>query len=154
MASKPVPFFPYRLFMLWFEPLAAINGAYMATFTASEFLRIVAPRDAPHSSTPTPDESLALTQLASMYLLFAFNEGVLLRYVGPERRDIWRLVVMGCLLGDLGHLYGLWNVAVEVGATDVFWNPMLWTRWEDWGNLGLTWFGLGLRLCFMMGVAL
>lgn len=151
MASQGIPW-PYRAFMLWFEPLSALNGAYLAAFKTGDFLRIISPPAYPHPATPPPTETLALTQLASLYVLFAFNEGVILRYVGQGRRDIWRLVVIGCFFGDVGHMYALWRIAVDTGATNIFLDPRLWTRWEEWGNLGLTWVGLILRLCFLLGV--
>ncbi|KAJ9293761.1 hypothetical protein DTO271G3_7388 [Paecilomyces variotii] len=151
--KKPIPFL-YRLFFLYLEPLFAINGARLAIFHGSQYLKIIAPPNYPHPPTPTPNESLLLVQIASLYMLFAFAEGVLLRHVGQTRRDIWRLVMMSFVLSDVGHLYGLYRVAVDVEATDVFWDPRLWTRWEEWGNLGLTWFGFFLRAAFLSGVAM
>ncbi|KAL1866273.1 hypothetical protein Plec18167_009113 [Paecilomyces lecythidis] len=153
LEPKPIPFL-YRLFFLYLEPLFAINGARLAVFHGSHYLKIIAPPNYPHPETPTPNEGLLLAQIASLYLLFAFAEGVLLRHVGQARRDIWRIIMMSFVLSDVGHLYGLYRVAVDVKATDVFWNPTLWTRWEEWGNLGLTWFGFFLRTAFLSGVAM
>lgn len=151
--SKPIPFL-YRLYFLYLEPLFAINGVRLAAFQGSYYLRIISPPNYPHSATPTPDETTLLIQLASLYLLFAFNEGVILRHVGQERRDIWRLITIGCVLSDVGHLWALWKLAVAVKATDIFLDPRLWLRWEEWGNLGVTWFGLILRTAFILGVGL
>lgn len=153
LTRKPIPFL-YRLFFLYLEPLFAINGARLAIFHGSQYLKIIAPPNYPHPPSPTPNESLLLVQIASLYMLFAFAEGVLLRHVGQTRRDIWRLVMMSFVLSDVGHLYALYRVAVDVEATDVFWDPRLWTRWEEWGNLGLTWFGFFLRAAFLSGVAM
>lgn len=150
---KPIPFF-YRFFFLYLEPFFAINGARLAIFHGSHYLKIISPPNYPHPPTPTPNECLLLVQIASLYLLFAFAEGVLLRHVGQKRRDIWCLVMVSFVLSDVGHLYGLYRVAVDVKATDVFWDPRLWTRWEEWGNLGVTWFGLFVRAAFLSGVAM
>lgn len=153
-STKPIPFL-YRLYFLYLEPLFAINGVRLAAFQGSYYLRIISPPNYPHPATgPTPDETALLIQIASLYLLFAFNEGIILRHVGQERQDIWRLIAIGCMLSDVGHLWALWKLAVSVKATDIFLDPRLWSRWEEWGNLGVTWFGLILRSAFMLRVGL
>jgi hypothetical protein len=151
--SSPSTHIPliYTIFLLWFEPLAAFSGSIQALFMPQPFLAIITPAVTDTSASPTAIESLLLAQLGSMYLYFAFIGAVLLRYVGSQRPDIWRLVVLGQMLGDIGHLYGLWLVARLVGAESVFWNPAEW-RSEDVMNLGLTWFGFVLRITFLVGI--
>jgi hypothetical protein len=153
----PIPFVDshipliYTIFLLWFEPIGAFLATLQTIFTPKPFLAIITPALADIHASPTPVESLLLVQLGSMYLLFAFLGAVLLRYVGSQRLDIWRLVVFGQTLSDIGHLYGLWLVAILVGAESVFWNPMEW-RTEDVMNIALTWFGFALRIAFLMGI--
>jgi hypothetical protein len=141
----------YTIFLLWVEPLSTFLGTMQTLFTPKPFLAIITPARADIQASPTPVESLLLVQLGSMYLNFAFVGAVLLRYVGSQRLDIWRLVVFSQTLSDMGHLYGLWLVARLVGAESLFWNPMEW-RTEDVMNLGLTWFGFVLRIAFLMGI--
>jgi hypothetical protein len=155
MAPKPSTSahvsFIYTIFLLWFEPIAAFLATVQTLFTPKPFLEIITPALADIQASPTPVESLLLVQLGSMYLYFAFTGAVLLRYVGSQRLDIWRLVVFGQTLSDIGHLYGLWLVARLVGAGSVFWNPMEW-RTEEVMNIALTWFGFVLRIAFLMGI--
>lgn len=141
----------YTIFLLWLEPIAAFSGTIHTLFAPQPFLAIITPAVTDISASPTAVESLLLAQLGSMYLYFAFIGAVLLRYVGSRRLDIWRLVICGQMLSDIGHLYGLWLVARLMGAEGVFWNPIEW-RSEDVMNIGLTWFGFLLRIAFLMGV--
>jgi hypothetical protein len=141
----------YKIFLLWFEPFAAASATIQTLFTRKPFLEIITPALADIQASPTPVESLLLVQLGSMYLYAAFVGAVLLRYVGVQRLDIWRLVVFGQTLSDVGHLYGLWLVARLVGAESAFWNPMEW-RTEDVMNIALTWFGFLLRIAFLAGI--
>jgi hypothetical protein len=152
--SNPIPL-PYRLFHLYLEPVFALNGARLAIQTPQTYLQIISPPTYPHPAAPSPVETLLLAQIASLYALFAFNEAVILRYVGPQRLDIWRLIIMGCLIADVGHMWALWKVAgLTEGGLEIFWDPRMWTRWEEWGNLGLTWFAMLLRMGFVTGVGL
>lgn len=141
----------YTIFLLWLEPIAAFSGTIHALFKPQLFLAIITPAVTDTSASPTAVESLLLAQLGSMYLYFAFIGAVLLRYIGSQRLDIWRLVICGQTLSDIGHLYGLWLVARLMGAESVFWNPIEW-RSEDVMNIGLTWFDFLLRIAFLMGV--
>ncbi|EKG22362.1 hypothetical protein MPH_00292 [Macrophomina phaseolina MS6] len=155
MPPKPIPLI-YRLFFTILEPVFALNGAYIYVATPAAALQIITP-PALHAQTvqQTPIETLLLWQVASLYVLFAFVEGVVLRWVGPQRRDVWRLVMGGIVVSsDVGHLWALKLVAEAAGQPRAWWDPRVWTRWEDWGNQGLTWFGLGLRVAFVLGVGL
>lgn len=98
---------------------------------------------------------MLLWQVASLYVLFAFVELVVLRYVGTQRKDVWRLVFAGIIVSsDIGHLWALKGIADAAGQPEVFYDPRAWTRWQDWGNQGLTWFGFLLRIAFVAGVGL
>jgi len=130
----------YRIFFLYYEPLSAFNGALLCHMNAPMFLRTM-------SSTAiyTPSHQVIFDQLAATYLLFAFNEAVVLRLTHDLK--VWKAMVLGILLCDLVHLYGSW---AELG-TDMFFNPILW-RWEDAINLGMLWSGVVIRVLFLMGV--
>ncbi|KAK7532505.1 uncharacterized protein J3D65DRAFT_606389 [Phyllosticta citribraziliensis] len=143
----------YRVYMLWLEPVFAVIGAYLYIFTPTDALQIITPPPLhPQTLQQTPIEKLLMWEVASLYVYFAFIEFVVLRYVGSERRDIWRLVVAGILLCDMGHLWSLKLVADASGQPSALWDPRMWTRWEDWGNQFTTWFGFLLRVSFILGV--
>ncbi|OJD32615.1 nadp-dependent alcohol dehydrogenase-like protein [Diplodia corticola] len=152
---KQIPLL-YRAFFTFLEPIFALNGAYLYVASPTETLQIITPPGL-HAQTlrQTPIETMLLWQVASMYVLFALIELVVLRYVGPQRRDIWRLVLAAIIVSsDAGHLWALKLAADAAGQPDAFYDPRAWTRWQDWGNQGLTWFGFGLRLAFVAGVGL
>lgn len=151
----------YRIFFLWFEPLCAINGAIMSERTPLTYLKTLTPATLPQPesySGPTPIEMMLLRQAASFMLVFAFMQGVLLRVVGERRRDLWKLVLGGMLLSDLGWLYAAYEVAAAAGGDETrrfwVWNVWMWSRKEDWGNLGMTWLPFFVRLAFLVGVGM
>ena len=165
MAEKPpsdrrIPL-TYRLFFLWVEPLCAVNGAIMSEFAPLHYLKTLTPARLPQPpsySGPTPIETMLLRQAASLILVFAVMEGVLLRAVGEQRRDLWRLVLGGMLLSDLGWLYAAHGVAGAAGGLESnrfwVWNFWMWNRKEEWGNLGMTWLPFFMRVAFLVGIGM
>ncbi|KAB2569618.1 hypothetical protein DIS24_g11956 [Lasiodiplodia hormozganensis] len=152
---KPIPLI-YRAFFTVLEPIFALNGAYIYVAEPTKTLQIITPPPL-HAQTlhQTPIETMLLWQVASLYVLFAFVELVVLRYVGSQRKDVWRLVFAGIIVSsDIGHLWALKGIADAAGQPEVFYDPRAWTRWQDWGNQGLTWFGFLLRIAFVAGVGL
>jgi hypothetical protein len=135
--------FVYRFVFLYFEPLAALSGSALLHWSPPLFLRAMAPETA-----YTPSNQVVYDMLAATYVLFAFNEAVLLRRA-RHSRPIWNTVLTGILLCDAIHLYGS---CAALGA-DVFWNPLRW-RWEDWINLGSLWGQGALRVAFLCGLGL
>jgi hypothetical protein len=83
--------------------------------------------------------------LAATYVLFAFNEAVVLRVTDDIR--VWKAVIAGILCCDLVHLYASHNAL----GKDVFWNPQLW-RQDDWVNDGTLYLGMVIRSLFLLGV--
>ena len=63
-----------------------------------------------------------------MYLLFAINEALVLRSTSDLR--VWRTVLLGLLIADLGHLY-----SVRALGMDIYWNVLKWNK-MDFGNVG------------------
>ncbi|OMP84346.1 hypothetical protein BK809_0000353 [Diplodia seriata] len=152
---KQIPLI-YRAFFTFLEPIFALNGAYIYVASPTKTLQIITPPGL-HAQTlhQTPIETMLLWQVASLYVLFALVELGVLRYVGTQRRDIWRLVLASIIVSsDIGHLWALKLVADAAGQPEAFYDPRAWTRWQDWGNQGLTWFGFGLRIAFVVGVGL
>jgi hypothetical protein len=132
----------YRLFFLWLEPLMALGGSYLCHFDPVSFLRTMSA-----TASYSPSNQVIYDQLAATYVLFAFNEAVVLRVAKDLR--VWKAMMIGLLLCDCIHIYGSWNVL----GTRVFTNPFLW-RAEDRLNLILLWWGLAIRTAFLTGVGL
>jgi hypothetical protein len=134
----------YRLFFLFIEPIGAIVGAYFAHFQPDEYLRLT------HAlSTPSPvplSTQVALSQLGNLYLFFAINEALVLRSTHDLR--VWRTVLFGLLIGDLGHLYTCHPLGI-----DIYWSVMRWNA-IDWGSIPFVYLGASMRIAFLAGVGL
>ncbi|MCJ1469955.1 hypothetical protein MMC07_008600 [Pseudocyphellaria aurata] len=134
---------PYRILLLYFEPLAALNGALLIHFFPSRYLLGMSPRAT--SLSYNAESQVVYDQLSACYIMFAFNQGVVLRQTSDLR--VWKALVLGMLLCDLVHLYGSWTAM----GTDMFVNPLLW-RLEDWVNLPMLYGPGALRLGLLLEV--
>ncbi|KAI1376736.1 hypothetical protein F4677DRAFT_72046 [Hypoxylon crocopeplum] len=133
---------PYRAFFLIIEPISALVGAFYAHFRQDEYLGMTV-----HGASPVAlGTSIVMTQLANLYLLFALNEALVLRSTGDLR--VWRTVLFGLLVADLGHLYSVGSL-----GSWVYWDA---TRWNaiDWGNVPFVYLGASMRIAFLAGVGL
>jgi len=146
-AKKAVGFsvpFIYRAFFLLIEPISALAGAYMAFYRQSDYLQLSHAASAP--STVPFGTSIAMSQLANMYLFFAINEALVLRSTYDIR--VWKTVLFCLLVGDLGHLY----TVRELGL------PIYWSVWDwnaiDWGNIPFVYLGASMRIAFLANVGL
>lgn len=145
--SSQVPFrihFIYRLFFLLLEPISALVGAFFCHFRQRNYLALLDVPSAP-PSVPT-GTSVAMSQLANMYMFFALNEAVVLRST-PDLR-VWRAVLAALLVADLGHLYSM----RELGGR-VYWDILGWNI-GDLGNVPWVYAGATMRVCFLAGVGL
>lgn len=132
----------YRVLFLYFEPMGALLGSLLLHFSPQKFLTTMRPDlvyDAMHQ--------VVYDMLAATYVLFAFNEAVILRLTNDLR--IWKALLCGILLCDAIHLYG----SCSALGNSVFWNPLLW-RWEDAVNLGSLWLQGAIRVAFIYGLGL
>ncbi|KAK9237093.1 hypothetical protein V1525DRAFT_388839 [Lipomyces kononenkoae] len=142
---------PYRLYFLYIEPLFALSGAYLPVFKPNEYLSITVPQDVLYPSLVSPSladqtvTALLMTHISSLYVFFAFNEGVVLRCTSSLK--VWRALLLGCLLSDIGHLYA----ASTVTQSAIFWNPLHWGN-NEWANFGTLWLGAILRVAFLCRV--
>ncbi|KAF2266321.1 hypothetical protein CC78DRAFT_154335 [Lojkania enalia] len=142
-ANNELPYVPllYRLLFLYLEPLFAINGALLCLFSPATFLRTFS-ATAIYASSNQP----IYDQLAATYILFAFNEAIVLRTTKDLR--VWRTIILGILVCDVLHLYAAWRV---LGVS--FWDPRDW-RVEEWTNFGLL-YGPGvIRVMFLLGIGI
>lgn len=145
----PPPGIPlaYRLFFLYLEPVSAIVGAYYAHLNPHTYLVLSHAPSAPLAAATLPTGTrIALSQLANLYLLFALNEGLVLRCTADLA--VWRTLLFGLLVADLGHLYSV--APLGAGVYVEFW------RWNaiDWGNIGFVYAGAVMRCAFLLGVGI
>lgn len=97
----------YTLFFLTLEPLTALAGFIAAACYPAHYLHLTSPQTTSASGPVPPATAITLAQLANLYLLFAINEALVLR----ATRDVavWRALLLGLLIADVGHL---WSVKV------------------------------------------
>ena len=154
---------PYQLFFLYIEPISTLIGAYFAHLDQATYTYLTANPYAGATSitstaagtlpTLSSTHSVILSQLANLYLLFALNEGLVLRATNDRR--VWRTLLFGLLVADLGHLWSCRAVAglADSGDWSLYWQAWRWNRMY-WGNLGFVYLGATMRACFLMGVGL
>src|SRR3984957_15157801 len=89
----------YRTAFLLIEPVFALSGAVVAHFKPLDYLQLTHGASAPLTTAPNPPStSIVLTQLANLYLLFAFNEAFILR--STSDLTVWRTALLGMLIAD------------------------------------------------------
>lgn len=137
---------PYRLFFLLLEPISASVGAFYNHFRQARYLELLdASSAAAHGEVPRAT-SVAMSQLANMYLFFALNEAIVLRSTGDIR--VWRAVLFVLLLADIGHLLSMWELGPRIYYDVLSWNS------GDIGNVPWVYAGATMRLCFLSGVGM
>ncbi|KAK4135225.1 hypothetical protein BT67DRAFT_268766 [Trichocladium antarcticum] len=144
-AASPAGFtlpVPYRFFFLLIEPIATLVGAYFAHFDQTKYLELSHAASAP---SPIPlGTSIAMSQLANLYLAFALSEALILRSTSDLR--VWKAVLFCLLVADLGHLY-----TVRVLGPQIYWSVSEWNA-IDWGNIGFVYVGASMRIAFLTGI--
>jgi len=134
----------YSLFFLVIEPISALVGAFFAHFRQREYLSLI---DSASASSSVPlSTAIALSQLANLYLFFAINEALVLRSTADLR--VWKTVLFGLLVGDIGHLYSYWPVGWQIYYNAPAWNAM------DIGSIPFVYLGASMRIAFLLGVGL
>ncbi|KAI3394871.1 hypothetical protein diail_2158 [Diaporthe ilicicola] len=138
----------YRLFFLYIEPVSALVGAFYAHLRQRDYLLLTHGASAPVLGPIPTGTSIVLSQLANLYLLFALNEAIVLRSTSDPR--VWRAVLFGLLVADLGHLW-----TVRPLGLDVF-LPWNFARWNaiDWGNIPFVYMGASMRAAFLAGLGM
>ncbi|KAK2604175.1 hypothetical protein N8I77_007126 [Diaporthe amygdali] len=138
----------YRLFFLYIEPVSALVGAFFAHFRQSDYLLLTHAASAPVFGPIPTGTSIVLSQLANLYLLFALNEALVLRSTSDIR--VWKTVLFGLLVADLGHLWTVRALGLDVYL------PWNFARWNaiDWGNIPFVYLGASMRTAFIAGVGM
>ena len=145
-----IPFFPYRLFFLYIEPVSALLGAIYAARPA-EYLSLLTLSSSINNSSPplaasSPQVHMALYQLSNLYLLFALNERLVLSSTNSLRT--WRRLLFCLLIADFGHLATMAPLGLDAYWKVWKWNAMLW------GGVGFVYVGASMRLAFLFGLGL
>lgn len=135
----------YRLFFLYIEPISALVGSYYAFFKPDTYLRLTHAPSSPSLGLPLGTQ-VVLAQLSNLYLLFALNEALVLR--STEDLRVWRTLLFGLLVADLGHLYSVSSLGQEV-----YWKVATWTA-MDWGNVAFVYLGATMRVAFLSGLGI
>ena len=135
----------YSLFFLYIEPVSALVGAFYAFFKPALYLNLTHAPSSPSSEVPVCTE-VVLAQLSNLYFLFAINEAFVLRSTKDLR--VWRTLLAGLLIADIGHLY-----SVSPLGSEVYWNVQTWTA-IDWGNVAFVYLGASMRIAFLLGLGL
>ncbi|KAF5016943.1 hypothetical protein F66182_11213 [Fusarium sp. NRRL 66182] len=135
----------YRIFFLVLEPISALVGAFYNHLRQKTYLTLLDAASAPAATVPLAT-SVAMSQLANMYLFFALNEALVLRSTADLR--VWRTVLLVLLFADVGHLYSMYEL-----GTGVYWDVAQWNV-GDLGNVPWVYVGMSMRMCFLWGVGL
>ncbi|KAH7104370.1 hypothetical protein BKA62DRAFT_504777 [Auriculariales sp. MPI-PUGE-AT-0066] len=137
----------YRGFFLVFEPLTVVLAACYAYFTPRTYLALLA-YSKPTTALDEPSQEMlvSLYQLANMYMMFALNEALVLGCT--QNRRVWRILLFGLFVADLGHLATLWSL-----GSQWYWRIDLWNEMHV-GGIGLVYFGASMRLAYICGVGL
>lgn len=130
----------YRALLLYIEPLMALNGSLLCIFFPRMFLHTFSPYLAYHA-----DNQIIFNQLAATYVLFAWNQAVVLRVAKDIR--VWKAIVVGILLCDTIHLWAGFDVMHKEGTM----SPAKW-RPEDWVAVLSLLVPMSLRTAFLAGV--
>lgn len=143
-----IPFFPYKLFCLYIEPLSAIGGAIYAGLLPKTYLQDLMPSSTQFSHQTALETPVLMTlyQLSNLYLLFAINERLVLS--STDNIKTWKCLLFGLLVADFGHLLTLAPLGVDVYWKVWDWNAMMW------GSIGFVYLGATTRISFLLGFGL
>ncbi|MCJ1442717.1 MAG: hypothetical protein MMC23_003214 [Stictis urceolatum] len=139
-ASLP-PVFYHTITLI--EPLLAFGGALQNLLKPEDYLHAL-------TTLTTYDQytRFLYTQLAGAWLVFAFNEAIVMRF--NDDLGFWRLMCLGMLLSDVPYCWstveaaGGWSEFVKVGG---------WRAYE-WMVFLTTMGPVGVRACVAAGIGL
>ena len=143
MANIPLP---YKLFLLWIEPVAVLVGAYYAWLKPSTYLEDTHAASAPGLLGLPTATHVVLRQLGNLYVAFALNEAFVLRATNDLK--VWRATLIVLLIADFGHLYSCYPLGLKMYYDFGNWNAMAY------GNYLFVYCGALTRTCFLLGVGM
>ena len=144
MASilPPLP----KFFFSVLEPLALLVSPVAFTLNQRKFIAAQLPSTSQNIELyrETSTERILALQLVNMYGVIGMIEAVVL-YTTSEPKVVHRFL-LGCAIGDLGHLAAVISVMGIEDATNV-------RAWNDlaWGGIGFTILILAIRVLYLMG---
>lgn len=138
----------YRIFFLWVEPIVTLAGFVAAGFFGHDYLVMTHAETTPSRILGLPiATSVALRQLANLYLAFALNEFFVLRATNDLK--VWKSLLAVLLVADVGHLIACFQAGGFSQYYDVTkWNAMAY------GNLAFVYVGATMRSCFLADVGM
>lgn len=139
MVALPQIPLPYLVILLWLEPVVVFSGSLACYFRPTEFLQTFT--DARYA----PSNQVIYDVLGANYVLFAWNEAVVLRFCKDLR--VWKAFVLGVLVSDILHLYASWAVI----GTEAFFNPMKW-RSGEWITYTTLYVSAANAVAFLMEI--
>jgi hypothetical protein len=148
-----IPLF-YRIFFLYIDPLICLSGVYIFFFAHPFYIENGLPSAIsgliPKTASITPLTEYLLIALGS-YSLFVFTMQILLLHQFRNALEgmnvrIWRIVIFGILLIDLGLIYGVYKTDPKA-----FWNVSGWKS-RDWTNNGILGMLIVIRSAFLLGI--
>lgn len=142
LSTDPYIPFAYRGLLLYLEPFFAFNGSMLCLFAPDVFLNTYSP-----TLRYSPDSQIIYDQLAATYLLFAFNQLVVLRITNDLR--VWKAIVAGILVCDTVHLWA----GLKVMGIELFMSPWMW-RLEDWIAMLTLLIPVSMRVAFLSEVGI
>lgn len=134
----------YRILLLYVEPALAVQGAVMCAWSPLWYLSVMTPHATDDLYHPTLQ--VIFNQLSATYLLFAFNQAVVLR-VADGNLPVWKAMITGMLVCDLIHIHATKDALGWETQLD----PTRW-RFDDWFNLVVLFGMSALRIAFLLGV--
>lgn len=138
----------YQIFFLWVEPISTLAGFIAAAFFGHDYLVMTHAETTPSKILGVPiATTVALRQLANLYLAFALNEFFVLRATNDLK--VWRTILAILLVADVGHLLACY----PAGGFSQYYNVTQWNA-MDYGNLAFVYVGATFRSCFLAGVGM
>lgn len=134
----------YKLFCLYIEPVSTVVGAYYAWFEPVTYLELTHAQSAPGILGLPVATHVVLRQLANLYMAFTLNEALVLRATNDLR--VWRILLLGLLIADFGHLYACFPLGISYYYDVANWNSIAW------GNIAFVYCGATTRICFLLGI--
>ncbi|KAJ3497357.1 hypothetical protein NLG97_g1968 [Lecanicillium saksenae] len=142
-ATATVPFV-IRFILTVFEPLSALNGAWMCLHNPGSYLTIMTRNAFPF----TKSETFMYTTVAGSWIYFAFIEAVVMRLFDDLR--LWRYLCAGILINDAIYCHA---IAQAVGGWAVWLDVASWTK-DDHMVFWATWPLIIIRVMVVLGVGL
>lgn len=139
--------FLYKLYFCFWEPLTALNGAYLLYFKPATYLRMTHSPGPAYTADTVPESTVHVaSHLVGLYILFALIEATVPRITTDMK--IYKTLLMCYLACDAAYI----STLVGTGGSPSYWvSPWLWDL-TAWGNFGSSWAAPIVRTLFLLEV--